>query len=77
MDGITWFPIVQPSYANVDGILADVHARKNEEKWEEFNKQLVEKIQLRDYLYDLYLKRAHENRVLMEIFKVSTIDFYV
>ena len=41
MDGITWFPIVAPSYANVDGILADVHARKNEEKWEEYNKQLI------------------------------------
>jgi hypothetical protein len=77
MDGITWFPIVPPSYANVDGILADVHARKNEEKWEEYNKQLVQKIQLRDYLYDLYSKRLHENQIRMEIYNVSTIDFLV
>ena len=77
MDGITWFPIVPPSYANVDGILADVHARKNEEKWDEYNKQLVQKIQLRDYLYDLYSKRLHENQIRMEIYNVNTIDFLV
>ena len=77
MDGITWFPIVPPSYLNVDGILADVHARKNEEKWDEYNKQLIQKIQLRDYLYDLYSKRTHENQIRMEIYNVSTIDFLV
>ena len=77
MDGITWFPIVQPSYANVDGILADVHAKKNDEKWEEYNKQLIQKIHLRDYLYDLYSKRTHENQIRMEIYNVSTIDFFV
>jgi len=77
MDGITWFPIVPPSYSNVDGILADVHARKNEEKWDEYNKELIQKIQLRDYLYDLYSKRLHENHIRMEIYNVSTIDFFV
>jgi len=77
MDGITWFPIVPPSYSNVDGILADVHAKKNEEKWEEYNKQLIQKIHLRDYLYDLYSKRTHENQIRMEIYNVSTIDFFV
>ena len=77
MDAVQWFPIVQPSYANVDGILADVHARKNEEKWEEYNKQLIEKIDLRDYLYDLYLKRAHEKQIRMEIFNASSIDVNV
>ena len=77
MDAVQWFPIVQPSYANVDAILADVHARKNEEKWEEYNKQLIEKIHLRDYLYDLYLKRSHEKQIRMDIYNVSTIDFFV
>ena len=77
MDAVQWFPIVQPSYANLDAILADVHARKNEEKWEEYNKQLIQKIQLRDYLYDLYLKRSHEKQIRMEIYNVSTIDFFV
>ncbi len=77
MDAIRLFPIVQPSYANVDGILADVHARKNEEKWDEYNKELIQKIQLRDYLYDLYSKRLHENHIRMEIYNVSTIDFFV
>lgn len=77
MDKIQWFPIVPPSYANVDGILADVHARKNEEKWDEYNKELIQKIQLRDYLYDLYSKRLHENHIRMEIYNVSTIDFFV
>ena len=77
MDRIQWFPIVPPSYANVDGILADVHARKNEEKWEDYNKQLTEKIQLRDYLYELYSKKAHENIIRMEVSMINTIDFYV
>ena len=77
MDGITWFPIVPPSYSNVDGILADVHARKNEEKWDEYNKELIQKIQLRDYLYDVYLKRTHEKQIRMEIFNVSIINFLV
>ena len=77
IDRVTWSPIVAPSYANVDGILADVHARKNEEKWEEYNKQLTEKIQLRDYLYEIYVKKAHENIIRMEISMVNTIDMYV
>lgn len=77
MEEIRWFPIVAPSYANVDGILADVHARKNEERWDEYHKELVEKIHLRNYLFDLYLKRAHETHISMEIYNVSTIDFYV
>jgi len=72
-----WFPIVGPSYEPVESILADVHARKNEEKWDELNKQLIQKIHLRDYLYDLYSKRSHENQIRMEIYNVSTIDFYV
>jgi hypothetical protein len=77
MDAIRLFPIVQPSYANVDGILADVHARKNEEKWKDYNKQLTEKIQLRDYQYEIYVKKAHENIIRMEISMINTIDFYV
>jgi len=76
MDGITWFPVVQPSYANVEGILADVHARKNEERWDEYNKQLTEKIQLRDYQYEIYVKKAHENIIRMEISMINTIDLY-
>ena len=55
MDAVRWFPIVAPSYANVDGILADVHARKNEEKWEEYNKQLIEKIHLRDHKLGIWI----------------------
>jgi hypothetical protein len=77
MDSIRLFPIVQPSYANVDGILADVHARKNEEKWKDYNKQLTEKIQLRDYQYEIYVKKAHENIIRMEISMINTIDFYI
>ncbi len=77
MDAIRLFPIVQPSYANVDGILADVHARKNEEKWKDYNKQLTEKIQLRDYQYEIYVKKAHENIIRMEISMINTIDFYI
>ena len=41
------------------------------------NKELIQKIQLRDYLYDLYSKRLHENHIRMEIYNVSTIDFFV
>ena len=77
MDAIRLFPIVQPSYANVDGILADVRARKNEEKWKDYNKQLTEKIQLRDYQYEIYVKKAHENIIRMEVSMINTIDAYV
>ena len=34
MDAVRWFPIVAPSYANVDSILATAHAKKNEERWD-------------------------------------------
>ena len=77
MDAIRWFPIVTPSYANVDGILADVHAQKTKEHRDALHEIKIQQIELRNYLYDLYLKRAHENCIRMEIYNVSTIDYYV
>lgn len=71
MWGVTW-----PSYAPVDSILAIAHARKNEELYDTYVKKHKEYLELKDYQYEIYVKKAHENIIRIEISMVNTIDVY-
>jgi len=75
--GFSLYPIVLPSNFPSTSDLASVHARKGEENWDNLVKQAKEQIARKDYIYELYVKRAHENEIRMEIFHVSSIDLYV
>jgi hypothetical protein len=72
-----WFPIIQPDYAPLDSILATANARKVHADYEASIKQHKEQNSLDNYKYELYLKKAHENDIRMEIFKLGSIDVYV
>jgi len=73
----TWAPIIPPDYAPVDAILATAHARKTHADYEATLKQAKEQQGLNDFKYELYLKKAHENDIRMEIFQLGSIDIYV
>ena len=75
--GFSLYPIVLPSNFPSTSDLASVHSRKGQENWDNLVEQAKEQIARKDYLYELYVKRAHENQIRMEIFNVSTIDFYI
>lgn len=77
MDAIRWFPIVLPSNFPTDTDLAAVHAQKSKEQRDTLHEIKIQEIELRDYLYDLYVKKTHENYLRMEIYNISTIDIYV
>jgi hypothetical protein len=72
MWGVSW-----PDYAPVNSILAVAHTRKNEELYDTYIKKHKEYQEQKDYLYEIYVKKAHENIIRMEVSMVNTIDFYV
>ena len=75
--GFSLYPIVLPSNYPSTSDLAAVHAIKGQENWDNLVEQAKEQIARQDYIYELYIKRAHENQIRMEIFNVNTIDFYI
>lgn len=75
--GFSLFPIIQPDYAPVDAIFAAAHARKSHADYEAIVKHAKGELALNEYKYELYLKKAHENDIRMEIFQLSSIDVYV
>jgi hypothetical protein len=75
--GFSLYPIVLPSNFPSTSDLASVHARKGQENWDNLVEQAKEQIARKDYIYELYVKRAHENEIRMEIFHAGSIDVYV
>ena len=75
--GFSLYPIVLPSNFPSTSDLASVHARKGQENWDALVEQAKEQIARKDYIYELYIKRAHETQIRMEIFSASSIDVYV
>lgn len=71
------FPIVLPSNFPTKGDLAEVHALKGTEQYRIQVEQKLRNEHLRDYIFELYLKKVHETEIRMEIFKCTTVDFYV
>ena len=77
MEAVRWFPIVLPSNFPTDTDLAAAHAQKSKERRDALQEIKICEIELRDYLYVLYVKKIHENCIRMEIYSISTIDIYV
>lgn len=71
------FPIVLPSNFPTKGDLAEVHAQKGTEHYHIQVEQKRNNEVRRDYEFEIYLKKVHENQIRMEIFQCNTIDFYV
>jgi hypothetical protein len=77
VDAIRWFPIVEPpSIPNRN----DEHTRRIEKHQEDYKASLKQKKvqdQLEDIQFQLYLKKAEQNRIRLEIFTNRKLDMYV
>jgi len=77
VDAIRWFPIVEPS---VIPNRSDEHTRRIEKHQEDYRASLKQKKiqdQLEDIQFELYLKKAEQNRIRLEIFTNRKLDVYV
>jgi len=77
IDTIKLFPTVQPSgYPDKHDL-----AQKRLEKQHEMNKvnELAKQkqIELQDITFELYVKKAEQNKISLEIFKNRRLDLYV
>ena len=76
MDAIRLFPMVQPSgYPDK----TDAHERRVEKHQEERRaileqKKVQDKIQ--DIAFEIYVKKAEQNKLTLEIFKNRRLDLY-
>jgi hypothetical protein len=77
VDAIRWFPIVEPpSIPN----RSDEHTRRIEKHQEDYRASLKQKKvqdELEDIQFQLYLKKAEQNRIRLEIFTNRKLDMYV
>ena len=69
MWGVSW-----PDYAPVDSILAIAHTRKNEELYDTYVKKHKEHLELKDYLYEIYVKKEDTNNLLSYIDLVQNAE---
>lgn len=77
VDAIKLFPIVEPP-AHPDK--SDALQRRVEKHHEEYKVSLKQKKvqdQLEDIQFQLYLKKAEQNRIRLEIFTNRKLDMYV
>ena len=72
MWGVSW-----PDYAPVESILAVAHTRKNEALYDTYIANHKEHLAQKEYLYEIYVKKAHENIIRIEVSMINTIDAYV
>jgi len=77
VDAIKWFPIVEPTAVPNK---SDEHTRRIEKHQEDYRASLKQKKvqdQLEDIQFELYLKKAEQNRIRLEIFTNRKLDMYV
>ena len=77
VDAIKWFPIVEPPAVPNK---SDEHTRRIEKHHEEYKASLKQKKvqnELEDIQFELYLKKAEQNKIRLEIFTNRKLDVYV
>ena len=77
VDAITWFPLVEPPALPNK---SDELTRKVEKHQEDYRASLKQKKvqdELEDIQFQLYLKKAEQNRIRLEIFTNRKLDMYV
>ena len=77
VDAIRWFPIVEPPRIPDK---SDEHTRRIEKHQEDYRASLKQKKvqdELEDIQFQLYLKKAEQNRIRLEIFTNRKLDVYV
>ena len=77
IDAIKLFPMVEPPALpnSTDAITRRIE--KNQEDYRASLKQKKVQDQLEDIQFELYLKKAEQNRIRLEIFTNRKLDMYV
>jgi hypothetical protein len=77
VDAIKWFPIVEPpAHPNKSDELQR-RVEKHQEYYRASLKQKKVQDQLEDIQFELYLKKAEQNKIRLEIFTNRKLDVYV
>jgi hypothetical protein len=77
VDAIRWFPIVEPSAIPNKSDELTRRVEKHQEDYRASLKQKKVQDQLEDIQFQLYLKKAEQNRIRLEIFTNRKLDMYV
>jgi hypothetical protein len=77
VDAIRWFPIVEPPVHPDKSDALQRMVEKNHEEYRASLKQKKAQDQLEDIQFQLYLKKAEQNRIRLEIFTNRKLDMYV
>ena len=77
VDAIRWFPIVEPPALPNSSDALTRRVEKHQEDYRASLKQKKVQDQLEDIQFELYLKKAEQNRIRLEIFTNRKIDTYV
>jgi hypothetical protein len=77
VDAIRWFPIVEPPRIPDKSDALTRRVEKHQEDYRASLKQKKVQDQLEDIQFQLYLKKAEQNRIRLEIFTNRKLDMYV
>ena len=77
IEAIRWFPIVEPPALPDKSDELTRRIEKHQEDYRAALKQKKVQDQLEDVQFQLYLKKAEQNRIRLEIFTNRKLDFYV
>ena len=77
VDAIRWFPLVEPSALPNKTDELQRRVEKHQEDYRASLKQKKVQDQLEDIQFQLYLKKAEQNRIRLEIFTNRKLDMYV
>ena len=77
IDAIRWFPIVEPPALPDKSDELTRRIEKHQEDYRASLKQKKVQDQLEDVQFQLYLKKAEQNMIRLEIFTNRKLDFYV
>jgi len=77
VDAIRWFPLVEPSAHPNKTDELQRRVEKHQEDYRASLKQKKVQDELEDIQFQLYLKKAEQNRIRLEIFTNRKLDMYV
>jgi chromosome segregation ATPase len=77
IDAIRWFPIVEPPALPDKSDELTRRIEKHQEDYRAALKQKKVQDELEDIQFQLYLKKAEQNQIRLEIFTNRKLDFYV
>lgn len=77
MDAIRLFPMIRPSGYPDKTDAAERRIEKHQEEYRALLEQKKVQDKIQDITFELYVKKAEQNKLRLEIFQNRKLDFYV